>query len=360
MTAVPTVRTLRLTMRPWRETDIAPLTAILGDPLVTRYLFGAGEPLAPHEAREAYGRRLASWERDGVGFWAVELNATGELIGWSGLQRVDFERGLVGEIEIGWTLGREWWGCGYATEAAEAGLRWGFEDRGFECIHALCDPANRRSERVMEGLGMRSASPTSDIRDGSPSAVRIITRERWLARSDHSRIPNPHTDADTLARVIGYDVGTLWGVLSPLGAEELHDVLVAAIGRTWPGPELSGEPRVYRVTGDIRDLEAAMSSDRDAGLVPLLVSADISCAEDAGGRLAEIYVATLREGVWLHADIVARHGLCLDGLDRADSIAFDVPADHGRARVFATRHPKMLDEAFAEALRQECRQSGIG
>ena len=186
MTGVPTLRTPRLTLRPWRESDLEPLTAILSDPEVTRHLFGEGRPLNADEAREAYGRRVASWENDGLGFWALELQGTGELIGWAGLQVSRYEKGLEGVVEAGWTLGRAWWGNGYATEAAEASLRWGFEQRGLERVYAFHEPANRRSERVMEGLGMDEAPETTDIRDGAVSSVRVLTRERWRSRTGRS------------------------------------------------------------------------------------------------------------------------------------------------------------------------------
>lgn len=359
MTGVPVLETFRLTLRGWREDDIAPLTAILSDPQVTRYLFGDGRQLTAEEAREAYGRRIASWENDGVGFWAVELRATGRLIGWAGLQVARFESGLEGVIEVGWTLGREWWGNGYAKEAAEASVRWGFEHRGLERIYAFHAPANRRSERVMEGLGMRAAGTTTDVRDGAVSGVRVITLEDWEARGNHSEIPNPHKDPTMLARVLGYDVDPAFGALTLLEPAPLREALLGAIARTWPGPELRGEPRAY-VVGLDDDIAVTMLRDRGAGLVPLLVSVEISSAEEAGTRLAELYVATLREGVWLHTDVQARHGLELEGLEHADSVAFDVPAHDGRRRVFVTRHPDMLDDAFAAALGTTGGGNGIG
>jgi RimJ/RimL family protein N-acetyltransferase len=183
--ATPTLTTPRLLLRPWRDDDLEPMARILGDPEVMRYLFDPG-PDVMQAARDAIARRLAHWREDGMGFWAVELRDAGELIGWTGLQRIRFERGVIGEVEVGWMLGKAWWGNGYAPEAARVSLEWGFEQHGLERIYAFCHPDNANSERVMVKLGMTAHGTTTDTRDDSVSMLYAIDREQWLARQEAS------------------------------------------------------------------------------------------------------------------------------------------------------------------------------
>jgi RimJ/RimL family protein N-acetyltransferase len=177
---IPTLTTERLVMRPWDLDDIDTLRDILADPEVTHYLFGA-IAVAPTDARAVYQRRVETWETDGMGFWPLALKETGEMIGWTGLQRVKFEKGVIGEVELGWTLGRQWWGQGLAHEAAVAAMDWGFEKRDLARIFAFCHPDNLRSEKLMCRLGMQGAGTTEDIRDRTLSKLYMLTRESWLA-----------------------------------------------------------------------------------------------------------------------------------------------------------------------------------
>jgi RimJ/RimL family protein N-acetyltransferase len=58
-------------------------------------------------------------------------------------------------VEVGWRLARAHWGHGYATEAAREALRFGFEEVGLAEIVSFTVPANERSRRVMERIGLR-------------------------------------------------------------------------------------------------------------------------------------------------------------------------------------------------------------
>jgi RimJ/RimL family protein N-acetyltransferase len=91
--------------------------------------------------------------RHGFSFWAVVERASGELIGDAGLYR------MGGEVELGYTLGRAWWGRGYATEAARACLEIAFGELGLPSLIAVVDPANPASTRVLEKLGFHEGAP---------------------------------------------------------------------------------------------------------------------------------------------------------------------------------------------------------
>jgi len=173
------IRTEHLLLRPWRRDDLAPLSAILADPLVARYLIG--HPFSADEARAAFERRFEHWERNGFGFWAVETLDQPRLLGWAGLQCASAFLGYETDVEVGWTLAREVWGRGYATEAGTASLAFGFQQLALPRIVAMRDPANQRSDAVMQRLGMREAGSTTTSH-GDPVSVRILWREEWVAR----------------------------------------------------------------------------------------------------------------------------------------------------------------------------------
>src|ERR1700754_641674 len=92
----------------------------------------------------------AHQRRHGYSFWAVVERESGALIGDAGLYRTP-----AGEVELGYTLGAQWWGRGYATEAAGRWLATAFDVLGITEVVALAEPANRASLHVLEKLGMQ-------------------------------------------------------------------------------------------------------------------------------------------------------------------------------------------------------------
>jgi len=105
------------------------------------------------ERTRASIERFISHERQhGFGLWAVELKETDELIGDCGLFLVE---GRGPEVEVAYHFGKEWWGHGYATEAASACLAYGFRECGLEEIIAISYPQHTASRRVMEKSGMK-------------------------------------------------------------------------------------------------------------------------------------------------------------------------------------------------------------
>jgi RimJ/RimL family protein N-acetyltransferase len=152
--------TERLVMRGWRESDLAPWAAMNADPQVRRYL---GPPLSYEQAAARARNYQDDLDRYGYGFWAVQVRCSGEFIGFTGLDRVDEETPLTG-IEIGWRLARPAWGHGYATEAARAALRYGFDALGLPEIVSVTAAPNMRSRAVMQRLGM-TTDPAEDFDD---------------------------------------------------------------------------------------------------------------------------------------------------------------------------------------------------
>jgi RimJ/RimL family protein N-acetyltransferase len=107
--------------------------------------------------REQSAGSIASFEADleerGWGWWAVEVRATGDFVGFCGLDPVDEDMGFTG-VEIGWRLTRSAWGHGYATEGARACLAFGFGTLALTEILAVTTTTNQRSQAVMRRIGM--------------------------------------------------------------------------------------------------------------------------------------------------------------------------------------------------------------
>ncbi len=131
-------------------------------------------------------RCQAHYREHGFTFFAAELRQSSELIGFIGLAHTPFEAHFTPCVEIGWRLGHEFWNRGLATEGARAALEYGFERLGLEEIVAFTVPANRRSRRVMEKLGMRR-DPADDfdhprVREGHRWRRHVLYRVKRPAR----------------------------------------------------------------------------------------------------------------------------------------------------------------------------------
>jgi RimJ/RimL family protein N-acetyltransferase len=175
---VTTLETERLVLRPWRDDDLDALTLINADPEVMRYILDGS--VRDREQSAAGVRKMRDgWARDGYGMFAVQVRATGELIGQAGLAVPDFLPAVLPAVEIGWRLARDAWGHGYATEAASAALRFGFVSGGLDRVISIRHPANERSARVMEKLGLSYEFSTVVPVIGQPVAVHAITREQY-------------------------------------------------------------------------------------------------------------------------------------------------------------------------------------
>ena len=160
MRAAPdSLTTERLLLRPWRASDRAPFAALNADPRVMRYL---GPPLA-RAASDALADRIeAHFAEHGFGMWAVEVRGVAEFVGIVGLGVARFEAHFTPCVEVAWRLAAAHQGCGYATEAARAALRFGFEELALAEIVALTTRENSASRAVMGRLAMQH-NPRDDF-----------------------------------------------------------------------------------------------------------------------------------------------------------------------------------------------------
>ena len=146
---IPTITTLRLILRPFTSQDAGPLHRILGDRDVLRYFPNPTSP-SLDRVEKTIADQLKHWEEYAYGWWAIQLRAAGEFVGWCGLQFLPETE----ETEVGYLLGKPFWGQGLATEGARASLSFGFDDLGLGTIVAIVHPENLASRRVIEKLGM--------------------------------------------------------------------------------------------------------------------------------------------------------------------------------------------------------------
>ncbi|MFI9104063.1 GNAT family N-acetyltransferase [Streptomyces fildesensis] len=157
---MPELRTDRLLLRRWRESDLEPWAEMNADPEVREHL---GELLTPEQSAASVARFEKGFEERGYGWFAVEVADTGRFIGFAGLDPVDEGFAFTG-VEIGWRLSRQSWGHGYATEAALAVLEFGFGTLALPEILAVTTATNVRSQAVMRRIGMTS-DPADDFDD---------------------------------------------------------------------------------------------------------------------------------------------------------------------------------------------------
>ncbi|HYI00015.1 GNAT family N-acetyltransferase [Hyalangium sp.] len=175
------LRTERLLFRPFRPEDEEALFRLWNDPQVRRYLWD-DQPVAREVVREQIALTQQDFRERGFGLFALFLvEQPGELIGFCGLRRIDGGA----DIEVLYGLLPGFWKRGLATEAAQAVLRFGFEQVGLEEILAGADFDNAASLRCMQRLGM------SDAGERRVGPQQLPARYYRLARRDFAPRPGP-------------------------------------------------------------------------------------------------------------------------------------------------------------------------
>ena len=147
----PILQTARLTLRPFRASDAVPLFDIFSDTEVVRFWSGAAWT-DMGQAEKMIEEALQGVGDNGILRYAIALSETDKLIGICNL-RGFFEQNR--RCELGYALGRAWWGRGFAGEALEALLGHAFGPLDLNRIEADIDPRNDASARLLERLGFR-------------------------------------------------------------------------------------------------------------------------------------------------------------------------------------------------------------
>jgi RimJ/RimL family protein N-acetyltransferase len=165
------IQTDRLILRPLTVDDLDQVLELNGEPAVIEFLGSS----TPERARRRLEVCQQSWEERGHDLMALLERSTGRFVGRMGLRYWP----QFGEAEAGWSLRREAWGRGYATEAARAVIDWGFRTFPLPYITAMIRPDNGRSLAVARRLGMTPVR--DDVLHQVPVIVHAVYREMWGA-----------------------------------------------------------------------------------------------------------------------------------------------------------------------------------
>ena len=176
------LETDRLYLRQWEETDFELFAEMNSDRDIMEYF----PKLFSVEKSDAMALRFqALIEEKGWGFWAASLKDNNMFIGFVGLHEPQYDCPCNPCVEIGWRLRKEFWGYGYATEAANASLKFAFEELKLKEVVAITSCINRRSQLVMERLNMKDTGENwshPQIETTSPLSEHVIyklTQEEW-------------------------------------------------------------------------------------------------------------------------------------------------------------------------------------
>lgn len=175
-----TLETERLILRMFRPSDEDAFARIFADAEVMRFL-GDGKPLSAFDAWRQLAFHVGHWELRGYGHFAVEEKSSGRLAGRIGFLN---PAGWPG-FELGWTLGREFWGKGYATEGAQRALQYAFEEMGREHVISLIHPDNHASIKVATRLGEKVEGKTELF--GHEVLIYGIDRADWEPLQNRER-----------------------------------------------------------------------------------------------------------------------------------------------------------------------------
>jgi len=153
MAKIIELKTERLLLRRWKKRDFPVFSTMNADPLVMEYypdvLTETESDAMAHKFESLLAKR--SW-----GFWAVELIKEKQFIGFVGLHKPTYELPVTPCVEIGWRLGKEYWGNGYATEGAKASLKFAFEELNLNEVYSFTSVLNKKSRSVMARLNMQN------------------------------------------------------------------------------------------------------------------------------------------------------------------------------------------------------------
>jgi len=152
MTYPTELNTPRLRLRQWQPSDLEPFATMNSDTDVMRYYPAPWS----REQSDAFAKRVMRLiDERGWGFWAVEERASGRFIGFVGLHIPSNDLPFSPCVEVGWRLAKSYWGLGYATEAAQSAISFGFQQLRPAELVAFTAIINLKSRAVMERLGMQ-------------------------------------------------------------------------------------------------------------------------------------------------------------------------------------------------------------
>jgi RimJ/RimL family protein N-acetyltransferase len=185
MTEIIELKTERLRLRQWKQEDFSAFAKLNADPEVMKYY---PDILNQEESNDMARRFEALITYRGWGFWVVEKLDEKAFMGFVGLHEPTYDLPVTPCVEIGWRLSREYWGHGYASEAAKASLAVAFEKLDLPEVYSFTSGLNKKSQAVMERLGMVNMNENFDhpmIPKDSALREHVlykIDRKSWMER----------------------------------------------------------------------------------------------------------------------------------------------------------------------------------
>jgi len=175
---IPTLETERLLLRALKPEDFETYARFMADEDVTRYL--SGEPMARADAWRNMATVLGHWMLRGYGRWALERKSDHVFLGHVGLWNPEGWPAL----EVGWTLAKEYWGQGYAGEAAKAAMDYGFLTQNVDRLISVIDVGNTPSQKVAKRIGETRGERRELVVNKKTFTIDIweISRADWQAR----------------------------------------------------------------------------------------------------------------------------------------------------------------------------------
>lgn len=151
----PVIETERLLLRMFRAEDLDTVYHLFNDADVQKYL-SVENKRTREQVKITLANLVKRWDERGFGVWCVTEKKTDQVIGYCGFQMFD----NMPEVEIMFAFLKDFWGRGFATEAANAGLRFWFEELTLKKMFAATSPGNTASRRVLDKIGMCFVEPS--------------------------------------------------------------------------------------------------------------------------------------------------------------------------------------------------------
>ena len=188
------LETERLYLRQWQPSDFAIFANMNADLEVMRYF---PKPLSATVSDIIANKCQQLIKDNGWGFWAVSLKDGSEkrdsFIGFVGLNQTHADMTFAPCVEIAWRLHKDYWGQGYATEAAQASLKFAFDELGLDEVVAFTAVINKRSQLLMKRLGMTNTQDNfyhPALKTNYILAEQVlykITKQQWRKSNDDSK-----------------------------------------------------------------------------------------------------------------------------------------------------------------------------
>lgn len=178
------LETERLVIRPYIESDLMESFEVMQNPEVLTYMHMSVMPLEDYKGLfhwliESYNM---SFDQPFKYSFAIRSKETGAFVGWCGVGLLEFS---APDNELYYLISRDYWGNGYASEAAIALATYAFDVIGLERLYAKADAQNAASIRVLQKLGFDFdcvlAGLTEDHQECNGELKYILTKERYKA-----------------------------------------------------------------------------------------------------------------------------------------------------------------------------------